>query len=161
MPTGPPPAIRTGTSFMGFLRISRWAYSARRAADLCSGSRRPDGGPSSLSGRRLLHSANHISGKFAGWQILFFATVLFSRALNPWTPAKPLEAAPDPSSEPSWRVHSRYARSHHRGLLINHPERPIEHIALRLRFFSSSHFSSAFRRRTGLTPTDFRKTCLP
>src|ERR1700731_4211693 len=86
MPTGPPPAIRTGTSFMGFLHISGWTYSARRAADLCSGSRRPDGGPSSLSGRRLLHSANHISGDFAGWQVLFFATVLF------FARAKPVDA---------------------------------------------------------------------
>lgn len=48
-----------------------------------------------------------------------------------------------------------------RGLLINHPELPIEQIALRLGFSSSSHFSSAFRRQTGLTPTDFRRTCLP
>jgi AraC family transcriptional regulator len=46
-----------------------------------------------------------------------------------------------------------------RDLLINRPELPIEQIALRLGFSSSSHFSSAFRRRTGLTPTDFRKTC--
>jgi len=47
-----------------------------------------------------------------------------------------------------------------RGLLINHPELPVEQIALRLGFSSSSHFSSAFRRQTGLTPTDFRKTRL-
>jgi AraC family transcriptional regulator len=47
-----------------------------------------------------------------------------------------------------------------RGLLINHPELPVEQIALQLGFSSSSHFSSAFRRQTGLTPTDFRKTCL-
>jgi len=46
-----------------------------------------------------------------------------------------------------------------RDLLINRPELPIEQIALRLGFSSSSHFSSAFRRQTGLTPTDFRKTC--
>ena len=46
-----------------------------------------------------------------------------------------------------------------RSLLINRSELPIEQIALRLGFSSSSHFSSAFRRRTGLTPTDFRKTC--
>jgi AraC family transcriptional regulator len=46
-----------------------------------------------------------------------------------------------------------------RDLLINQPELPIEQIALRLGFSSSSHFSSAFRRQTGLTPTDFRKTC--
>jgi AraC family transcriptional regulator len=46
-----------------------------------------------------------------------------------------------------------------RDLLINRPESPIEQIALRLGFSSSSHFSSAFRRQTGLTPTDFRKTC--
>jgi AraC family transcriptional regulator len=45
-----------------------------------------------------------------------------------------------------------------RDLLINHPELPIEHIGLRLGFSSSSHFSSAFRRRTGLTPKNFRKT---
>jgi AraC family transcriptional regulator len=44
-----------------------------------------------------------------------------------------------------------------RDLLINQPELPIEQIALRLGFSSSSHFSSAFRRRTGLAPTDFRK----
>jgi AraC family transcriptional regulator len=46
-----------------------------------------------------------------------------------------------------------------RELLINRPELPIEQIALRLGFSSSSHFSSAFRRQTALTPTDFRKTC--
>ena len=46
-----------------------------------------------------------------------------------------------------------------RDLLMNQPELPIEQIALRLGFSSSSHFSSAFRRQTGLTPTDFRKTC--
>jgi AraC-like DNA-binding protein len=46
-----------------------------------------------------------------------------------------------------------------RDFLINHPESPIDQIALRLGFSSSSHFSSAFRRQTGLTPTDFRKTC--
>jgi AraC family transcriptional regulator len=47
-----------------------------------------------------------------------------------------------------------------RDLLINRPELPIEQIALRLGFSSSSHFSSAFRRQTRLTPTDFRKSCL-
>jgi AraC family transcriptional regulator len=46
-----------------------------------------------------------------------------------------------------------------RDLLISQLELPIEQIALRLGFSSSSHFSSAFRRETGLTPTDFRKTC--
>jgi AraC family transcriptional regulator len=46
-----------------------------------------------------------------------------------------------------------------RDLLINQLELPIDQIALRLGFSSSSHFSSAFRRQTGLTPTDFRKTC--
>lgn len=46
-----------------------------------------------------------------------------------------------------------------RDLLIHQPELPIEQIAFRLGFSSSSHFSSAFRRQTGLTPTDFRKTC--
>ena len=45
-----------------------------------------------------------------------------------------------------------------RDLLINRPELPIEQISLRLGFSSSSHFSSAFRRQTGLTPTDFRNT---
>ena len=44
-----------------------------------------------------------------------------------------------------------------RDLLINQPELPIEQITLRLGFSSGSHFSSAFRRRTGLTPTNFRK----
>ena len=46
-----------------------------------------------------------------------------------------------------------------RDLLINRPELPIEQIALQLGFSSSSHFSSAFRRQTRLTPRDFRKTC--
>ena len=46
-----------------------------------------------------------------------------------------------------------------RDLLITRPELPIDQIALRLGFSSSSHFSSAFRRQIGLTPTDFRKTC--
>jgi AraC family transcriptional regulator len=46
-----------------------------------------------------------------------------------------------------------------RDLLINLPELPIEQIALRLGFSSSSHFSSAFRRHTGLTPTNFREAC--
>jgi AraC family transcriptional regulator len=46
-----------------------------------------------------------------------------------------------------------------RGLLTNRPELPIEQIALQLGFSSSSHFSSAFRRQTRLTPTEFRKTC--
>jgi transcriptional regulator GlxA family with amidase domain len=45
-----------------------------------------------------------------------------------------------------------------RDLLINQPELPIEQITLRAGFSSSSHFSSVFRRRTGFTPTDFRKT---
>ena len=45
-----------------------------------------------------------------------------------------------------------------RALLIDQPELPIETIRLRLGFSSSSHFSSAFRRRTGLTPMNFRKT---
>src|ERR1700745_823018 len=40
MPTGPPPAIRTGTSFMGFLHIpGRGAHSAPRAANLRSSPR--------------------------------------------------------------------------------------------------------------------------
>jgi AraC family transcriptional regulator len=46
-----------------------------------------------------------------------------------------------------------------RDMLINRPELAIEQIALQLGFSSSSHFSSAFRRQTRLTPTDFRKTC--
>jgi AraC family transcriptional regulator len=45
-----------------------------------------------------------------------------------------------------------------RDLLINQPELTIEHVALRLGFSSSSHFSSAFRRWTGVTPTNFQKT---
>jgi AraC family transcriptional regulator len=45
-----------------------------------------------------------------------------------------------------------------RELLINQPEMSIEQITVRLGFSSSSHFSSAFRRRTGFAPTSFRKT---
>jgi AraC family transcriptional regulator len=45
-----------------------------------------------------------------------------------------------------------------RDLLINQLELPVEQIALRVGFSSSSHFSSAFRRWTGFTPTTFRKT---
>jgi len=45
-----------------------------------------------------------------------------------------------------------------RDLLIKQPELPIEKISLRVGFSSSSHFSSAFRRRTGFTPANFRKT---
>jgi AraC family transcriptional regulator len=45
-----------------------------------------------------------------------------------------------------------------RDSLIQEPELPVEQVALRLGFSSSSHFSSAFRRWTGVTPTDFRKT---
>ena len=44
-----------------------------------------------------------------------------------------------------------------RELLVDQPELPIEQITFRLGFSSSSHFSSAFRRRTGFTPTSFRK----
>ena len=44
-----------------------------------------------------------------------------------------------------------------RDLLIHQPDLSIEQVRLRLGFSSSSHFSSAFRRRTGLTPTSFRK----
>jgi AraC family transcriptional regulator len=44
-----------------------------------------------------------------------------------------------------------------RDLLITRPELPIEHIAFRLGFSSSSHFSSAFRQRIGCSPTEFRK----
>jgi AraC family transcriptional regulator len=45
-----------------------------------------------------------------------------------------------------------------RDLLLNQPELPIEQIRLRLGFSSSSHFSLAFRRWTGLSPKNFRKT---
>jgi AraC family transcriptional regulator len=46
-----------------------------------------------------------------------------------------------------------------RVLLIKLPSLSVEQVALQLGFFSSSHFSAAFRRHTGLTPTEFRKTC--
>jgi AraC family transcriptional regulator len=45
-----------------------------------------------------------------------------------------------------------------RDLLITRPELPIEHIAFRLGFSSSSHFSSAFRQRIGCSPTEFRRS---
>lgn len=45
-------------------------------------------------------------------------------------------------------------------LLIDQPELQIEQITFRLGFSSSSHFSTAFRRRTGLTPTSYRKAQL-
>jgi AraC family transcriptional regulator len=43
-----------------------------------------------------------------------------------------------------------------RDLLIHRPELSIEHIGRQLGFSSSSHFSSAFRRQMGVTPTTFR-----
>jgi AraC family transcriptional regulator len=45
-----------------------------------------------------------------------------------------------------------------RHLLIDQPELAIDQIALQLGFSSGSHFSSAFRRRAGCSPTEFRKT---
>jgi AraC family transcriptional regulator len=44
-----------------------------------------------------------------------------------------------------------------RRLLIDQPDLAIEQIALRLGFSSGSHFSSAFRHRTGCSPTEYRK----
>ena len=44
-----------------------------------------------------------------------------------------------------------------RHLLIDQQDLAIEQIALRLGFSSSSHFSSAFRHRTGCSPTEYRK----
>ncbi len=74
--------------------------------------------------------------------------------------ARHFERAFRQSTGSSPHVHVMHRRLHRaRDLLINRPELPIEQIALRLGFSSSSHFSSAFRRHTGLTPTDFRKTC--
>jgi AraC family transcriptional regulator len=46
-----------------------------------------------------------------------------------------------------------------RDLLVNQAKLSVDQIALRLGFSSSSHFSSAFRRQTGRTPTEFRKSC--
>jgi AraC family transcriptional regulator len=43
-----------------------------------------------------------------------------------------------------------------RQLLIDQPNLAIEQIALRLGFSSGSHFSSAFRQRTGCSPTEYR-----
>ena len=59
------------------------------------------------------------------------------------------------SSPHSYVMDRRLHRA--RDFLINRPELRIEQIALRLGFSSSSHFSSAFRRQIGLTPTGFRK----
>jgi AraC family transcriptional regulator len=44
-----------------------------------------------------------------------------------------------------------------RDMLITRADLPIEHIALRLGFCSSSYFSSAFRQRIGCSPTEFRR----
>lgn len=44
-----------------------------------------------------------------------------------------------------------------RDMLVTQLELPIEHIALRLGFYSSSHFASAFRQRIGCSPSEFRK----
>lgn len=44
-----------------------------------------------------------------------------------------------------------------RDMLATQLELPIEHIALRLGFYSSSHFASAFRQRIGCSPSEFRK----
>ena len=44
-----------------------------------------------------------------------------------------------------------------RDLLITRPDLPIEHIASRFGFSSSSHFASVFRKRVGCSPTEFRR----
>ena len=44
-----------------------------------------------------------------------------------------------------------------RELLLSHPELDIEAVARQLGFSSSSHLSSAFVRRTGCSPTTFRR----
>jgi AraC family transcriptional regulator len=44
-----------------------------------------------------------------------------------------------------------------RDLLLSHPTLDIEEVARQLGFSSSSHFSSAFVRRTGCSPTTFRR----
>lgn len=44
-----------------------------------------------------------------------------------------------------------------RDMLITRADLPIEHIALRLGFSSTSHFSSAFRQRIGCSSTEFRR----
>jgi AraC family transcriptional regulator len=63
------------------------------------------------------------------------------------------------SSPHAYVMHRRLHKA--RVLLVNQPRLSVEQIALGLGFSSSGHFSSAFRRQTGLTPTDFRKTGSP
>ena len=108
-----------------------------------------------LSSRRLRLALEYIEGTLGQPIKLRELAVLagisarhFERAFRQSTGSSPHAYVMDR------RLHSA------RDLLINRPELPIEQIALRLGFSSSSHFSSAFRRQTQLTPTDFRKTCL-
>lgn len=42
-------------------------------------------------------------------------------------------------------------------LLLNRPDLGVVEISARVGFSSSSHFASAFRRRTGFSPTEFRR----
>jgi two-component system response regulator YesN len=47
--------------------------------------------------------------------------------------------------------------SHAKKLLISNSDTPIKEIALMIGYYSSRHFSSIFKKYTGLYPTEYRK----
>jgi AraC family transcriptional regulator len=63
------------------------------------------------------------------------------------------------SSPHAYVMERRLCRA--RDLLVDPQDSPIELIALQLGFSGSSHFSSAFRRHAGMSPTVFRKSFQP
>jgi hypothetical protein len=65
--------------------------------------------PSSLFGRRVLHSENYIGGKFANWQVFFFARAKAAEYCEAG------RGRTRPSDAPSEPVQSGHARPHHRG----------------------------------------------
>jgi AraC family transcriptional regulator len=56
----------------------------------------------------------------------------------------------------SYLLHRRVTAA--RNLLVSEPRLPIHEIATRVGFSSSSHLASAFRRQTGQTPSEFRRS---
>ena len=108
MPAGPPPAVRTGTSFMGFLCSPGWGtYSVcqtRRCIHSRSG--RSELLRSSLLGSRLLHSANSMGENICHLAKSFFSPdAKAARVL-----AKPVESRTRPSNAWGERAQNGHTR---------------------------------------------------